>query len=60
MPISSISRLGLFRTRVDLRGPSGLGAIEVLTVCGGSDGGMRRRKNFLLRTSTLLLCVLIK
>ena len=60
MPISSISRLGLFQIRVDLQGPSGLGVVEVLTVCVGSDGGMRRRKNFLLRTGTLPLCVLIK
>ena len=60
MLISSISLFGLFRTRVDLRGPSKLCVGNMSVVRVGIDGGMRQCKNLLLRTRTLPLCVLIK
>lgn len=58
--ISSINRLGLIRVRVDLRGLCRLGEGDNCMVGVGIDGGTRRRKNFLLHTRTLPLCVLMK
>ena len=52
MPISLINLFGLFRTRVDLRGPSKLCMGNMSVVRVGIDGGMRQHKNLLLQTRT--------
>ena len=53
MPISSISRFGLFWTRVDLWGISKLCVGDMSVVSVGIDSGIQERKNLLLQTRTL-------
>ena len=58
--MSSISRAGLLRLRVDRRGCSGVGLDVTLGLGVGRDKGIRRRKNLLFLTRTRPLCVLMK
>ena len=54
---TSISRLGLLRVQVDLRGGCRSVEGDVLGMGIGIIGGNRRCRNFLLRTKTATLCL---